>query len=256
MTFKWIKGMDMNYFDIKDKVALVTGSNRGIGEAFVKALVSSGAKKVYAAARDLDNLKPLIAQYPDIIEAVLLDVTNPEHVQSLSQQIGQLDLLINNAGIANACHSTADNALEIAKAEMETNFFGPLQVTLALLPLLKQSKQAGIVNISSIAGISNFPALGPYSASKAALHSFTQGLRAELVNEAIQVVGVYPGPIDTRMAEAMEMDKPKPEQVARKTFEALAEGRVDVLPDDFSEQMYAAYLQHPHQLEKAFAEML
>lgn len=97
--------------------------------------------------------------------------------------------------------------------------------------------------------------LGPYSASKAAVHSFTQGLRAELINDAISVVGIYPGPIDTRMAEGMEMDKPKPEQVAQKTFEALSEGRVDVLPDDFSEQMYAAFLQHPHQLEEAFAQM-
>lgn len=140
--------------------------------------------------------------------------------------------------------------------EMETNFFGPLQVSLALIPLLKQSTQAAIVNLSSIAGISNFPALGPYSASKAAVHSFTQGLRAELMSDGIQVVGVYPGPIDTRMAEGMEMPKPQPEQVAQKTFEALAEGAVDVLPDDFSEQMYATYLQHPHQLEKAFSEMM
>lgn len=246
----------MNYFNVKDKVALVTGSNRGIGEAFVKVLVKSGAKKVYAAARNLDSLKPLIAQYPNIIEGVLLDVTNAEHVATLSQKVGQLDILINNAGIANACPSTAENALEMARLEMETNFFGPVQVTLALLPLLKQSKQAAIVNISSIAGISNFPALGTYSASKAAVHSFTQGLRAELMSDAIQVVGVYPGPIDTRMAEGMEMDKPQPEQVARRTFEALSEGKVDVLPDDFSEQMYEAYLQHPHQLEKAFAEMM
>jgi NAD(P)-dependent dehydrogenase (short-subunit alcohol dehydrogenase family) len=250
------RGMEMNYFNVKDKIALVTGSNRGIGEAFVKVLAKSGAKKVYAAARNLDNLKSLIAQYPNIIEGVLLDVTNAEHVESLSQKVGQLDILINNAGIANACPSTAENALEMARLEMETNFFGPVQVTLALLPLLKQSKQAAIVNISSIAGISNFPALGTYSASKAAVHSFTQGLRAELMNDAIQVVGVYPGPIDTRMAEGMEMDKPQPEQVARKTFEALSEGKVDVLPDDFSEQMYAAYLQHPHRLEKAFAEMM
>ena len=245
----------MNHFDMKDKIALVTGSNRGIGEAYVKFLVKSGAKKIYAAARDLDNLKPLIAQYPEVIEAVLLDITNAEHVKALLKQIGQLDILINNAGIANACHSTSDNALEIARLEMETNFFGPLQVTLALLPLLKQSKQAAIVNVSSIAGISNFPMLGPYSASKAAVHSFTQGLRAELITDAISVVGVYPGPIDTRMAEGMEMDKPKPEQVAQKTFEALSEGRVDVLPDDFSEQMYATFLQHPHQLEEAFAQM-
>lgn len=242
-------------FNMKNKVALVTGANRGIGEAYVKVLIESGVKKVYAAARDVENLKPLLDQYPDTIEAILLDVTNSEHVAAMEKHIGELDILINNAGIANACHSTSENALEIARMEMETNFFGPLQVTLALLPLLKKSKQAAIVNLSSIAGISNFPQLGPYSASKAAVHSFTQGLRAELANDSIQVLGVYPGPIDTRMAEGFEMEKPKPEQVANKTFEALSEGRVDVLPDDFSEQMYATFLQHPHQLEEAFSQM-
>jgi len=242
-------------FNLEDKIVLVTGANRGIGEAYVKIVVEAGAKKVYAAARNLENLKPLTERYPETVEAVLLDVTRAEHIQALADSISELDILINNAGIANACHSTSDNAVEIARMEMETNFFGPLQVTLALLPLLKQSKEAAIINLSSIAGISNFPLLGPYSASKAAVHSFTQGLRAELSNDAIQVLGVYPGPIDTRMAEGFEMDKPKPEQVAVKTFEALAEGRVDVLPDEFSTQMYEAFLQHPHQLEKAFSQM-
>jgi len=242
-------------FNLKDKIALVTGANRGIGEAYVKVLVEAGAKKVYAAARDLENLKPIIERYPETVEAVLLDVTRTEHIQALSDSISELDILINNAGIANACYSTSENAVEIARMEMETNFFGPMQVTLSLLPLLKQSGEAAIINLSSIAGISNFPLLGPYSASKAAVHSFTQGLRAELSSDAIQVLGVYPGPIDTRMAEGFEMDKPKPEQVAVKTFDALAEGRVDVLPDEFSMQMYEAFLQHPHQLEKAFSQM-
>lgn len=245
----------MNTFDMKGKVVLVTGSNRGIGEGYVKTLVKAGASKVYAAARDLDNLKPLLAKYEGIVEPVLLDVTKAEHIQGLTDKIDALDVLINNAGIINACLLTSDNALEIARTEMETNFFGPLRLTQALLPLLKQSKQAAIINVSSIAGISNFPVIGPYSATKAAMHSYTQGLRADLASEGITVVGVYPGPIDTRMAEGWEMDKPQPEQVAEKTLEALFEGRTDVLPDDFSKQMYETFLDHPHELEKVFAQM-
>jgi len=245
----------VNSFDVKDKIALVTGSNRGIGEGFVKVLLQQGAKKIYAAARNLDNLKSIVAYDPQVIQPLLLDVTNADHIMKLKAQVGALDILINNAGIANACTSSSDQALEIARLEMETNFFAPLQITQTLLPLLKNSEQAAIVNISSIAGISNFPALGPYSATKAALHSLTQGLRTDLASFNIQVVGVYPGPIDTRMAEGMDMDKPKPEQVAIKTFEALKQGEIDVLPDDFSVQMYGAFLEHPHQLESAFAEM-
>lgn len=245
----------MSNFEIKDKTALVTGSNRGIGAAYLEHLVNAGAKKVYAAARDLDNLSSVVAQYPELIEPILLDVTNAEHIRALPEKISSLDLLINNAGIANACFLTSENAFEIARREMETNYFGPLQVTLAVLPMLKQSLQAAVINISSIAGISNLPALGPYSASKAAMHSYTQGLRAELAGDGIQVVGVYPGPVDTRLAEGWENEKIKPEKVAEASFIALSNGSVDVLPDDFSQQMYALFLEHPHQLENAFAQM-
>lgn len=242
-------------FDIKDKIALVTGANRGIGEGFVQHLLKAGASTIYAAARDIKNLESLVATNPDVIKPVLLDVTNSDHINQLASQISSLDILVNNAGIANACSSLSDDALEIARTEMETNYFGPLQITRALLPVLKKSPEAVIINISSIAGISNFPTLGPYSASKAAVHSFTQGLRAELASDTFHVLGVYPGPIDTRLAEGMEMEKPQPIQVAERTFKSLSEGKIDVLPDDFSEEMYSAFLQHPHELEKVFSQM-
>jgi len=246
----------MEHFTIQNKVALVTGSNRGIGEAYVLELLAAGAKKIYATARDLDSLNALVEKNPAVIEPLLLDVTHAAHIKSVADKIDALDILINNAGIINACTFTADNALEIARLEMETNYFGPLQLTRALLPQLRQSKQAAVVNVSSIAGISNFPAIGPYSATKAAIHSYTQGLRAELAQAGIQVAGVYPGPIDTRMADGWEMEKAQPEQVAQKTFAALVEGENDVFPDDFSKQMYATFLGHPRELEKVFSEML
>jgi len=245
----------MSTFSVKDKIALVTGANRGIGEGFVKTLLEQGAKKIYAAARDVSNLTPLVALDPKVIEPILLDVTNIEHIKALPGKIPALDLLINNAGIANACGSTSENAVEISRLEMETNLFGPMQITLQLLPLLKQSSQAAIINLSSIAGISNFPMLGPYSATKAAMHSYTQGLRAELAGDNISVTGVYPGPIDTRMAEDFDMEKAPPAQVAVRALAALEKGLTDVLPDDFSEEMYAAFLEHPHNLENAFAQM-
>lgn len=245
----------MKLFEIKGKTALVTGANRGIGEAYVHALVKAGAVKVYTAVRDLNNLAALVETYPDIVEPILLDVTNEKHRRELSLKITSLDILINNAGIANACDFSSDNALEIARLEMETNYFAPLQLTSTVLPALKKSKQAAIINVCSIAALSSFPTIRPYSASKAAIHSLTQGCRAELTNEDIRVVGVYPGPIDTRMAAGMDMDKPHPSQVAEKTFDALREGRGDVFPDAFSEQMYETFLKHPHELEKTFAQM-
>ncbi len=245
----------MTKVNLVGKHALVTGANRGIGEAYVRYLVENGVERVYAAARELTNLEELQQLFGEKITPVLLDVTNENHINALNGKISSLDILINNAGVANACFSTAENALEIARVEMETNYFGPLQITQTLLPLLKQSSEAVIINISSIAGISNFPAIGPYSATKAAMHSYTQGLRAELSQYAIRVLGVYPGPIDTRMAEDFEMEKAPPSQVAEKTFEALEKGEIDVLPDEFSMQMYSEFLKHPHELEKVFADM-
>ena len=244
----------MMTFDIAGKTALVTGANRGIGRAFVECLIERGAGKIYAASRDQATFAELSALDASIVEPVLLDVTRTEHVQALSGKLTGLDLLVNNAGIVNMCFSSSSEALKIAQQEMATNYFGPLELTLALLPLLKQSRGC-IVNISSIAGISNFPSIGPYSATKAALHSLTQGLRTELRNDSIMVAGVYPGPIDTRMTKDFELEKAPPSQVARRTIDGIHQGKVDIFPDDFSEQMYATFLNSPGELESAFAAM-
>lgn len=244
----------MPEFDVKGKVALVTGANRGIGKAYVECLVKRGARKVYAGVRDASTFASLAAIHHDIVEPVLLDVTRADHIQALARKLPALDLLINNAGIIHSCFNSADNAVDIARIEMETNYFGPLNLTLALLPALKKSKGA-IVNVSSIAGISNFPSIGPYSATKAALHSFTEGLRTELQSDGILVTGVYPGPIETRMTESFEMPKAPTSQVAERTFDGLSKGETDIFPDSFSEQMYAAFLDNPKYLEKAFAEL-
>lgn len=206
----------MKPFNITGKTALVTGANRGIGEAYVRYLLDAGAEKIYACVRNPDYLEQMRSLNPKVIEPILLDVTNAEHIQALAGKISQLDILVNNAGVANGAFCSSDNALEIARQEMEVNFFGPVAITGVLLPLLKKSPEALIVNISSIAGIANFPAIGPYSCTKAAMHSYTQGLRAELAVDGIRVLGVYPGPIDTRMAEGFEMEKPAPAQVAKK----------------------------------------
>ena len=242
-------------FTVKDKNVLVTGSNRGIGEGFVKVLLDQGAKTIYAAARDLRNLESVVALNPSVIKPIELDVTKIDQVQQVGQLVPELDILVNNAGIATGVYTTEPNAIEVARLEMEVNLFGPMALTQVLLPKLKASKQAAIINIASIAAISNFPSLGPYSATKAALHSYTQGLRADLLGTNIQVLGVYPGPIDTRLAEGAEMDKPAPEQVAIKTFESLNAGENDVFPDDFSTQMYSTFLEKPQKLEAFFTEM-
>lgn len=245
----------MNY-SILGKTALVTGANRGIGEALVKALLAQGAKCIYAAGRNLDNLAPLVSLAPTVIVPFQLDVTNAGDIANAAKVISELDVLINNAGIATGSTFSGEASLNIAIDEMATNYFGPINLTHALLPVLHKSNGAAVINISSIAGISNFPILGPYSASKAAVHSFTQGLRAELRKANIAVVGVYPGPVDTRMAEGLEMDKATPADVANVILSSLENGIEDVFPDAFSREMYKVFTANPKQLEQQFGAMI
>ena len=246
-----IKELTMTY-DLANKTVLVTGANRGIGFGFVEALLARGIKRVYATTRDLSNSGELKA-LPDVVEVLQLDINSTESIDKLIAEIPELDVLINNAGVANISNFSSETSIAIATLEMQTNYFGTLQLTNKLLPALRKSSAAAIINVSSIAGISNFPLAGPYSASKAAVHSLTQGLRAELKSANIFVQGVYPGPTDTRMAEDVDMPKASIEQVANAVLNALVAGEEDVFPDEFSKAMYAIYSQSPKALEKEFS---
>jgi short-subunit dehydrogenase len=243
-------------YSIQGKTVLVTGANRGIGEALVQALIAQGAKRIFAAARNIDNLKSLVSQAPQVITPVQLDVTKASDIAEITKLVGELDILINNAGIATGSNFSGEASLRIAVDEMATNYFGPINLTHALLPVLRKSSSAAVINISSIAGISNFPTLGPYSASKAAVHSFTQGLRAELRNANVFVQGVYPGPVDTDMTKDFEMDKAAPTDVAAVILAGLQNGVEDVFPDAFSQHMYQVFTQNPKQLEQQFGAMV
>lgn len=242
-------------FTVEGKIVLVTGANRGIGEGFVQTLLAAGASKIYAAARELSSLQPVVALNPQVISAVELDVTDSEQVKRLAEQIASLDVLVNNAGIIDPAPASAINAVDFARQEMEVNLFGPMQLTSLLIPKLKQSEAGAIINISSIAALSNFPSIATYSISKAAMQSYSEGLRADLANDNIQVMCVYPGPTDTRMAAGMEMDKPSAVSVSEKALAALKVNQLELFPDDFAKQMYATFLESPEKLAQTFAAM-
>jgi short-subunit dehydrogenase len=153
--------------------------------------------------------------------------------------------VINNAGTAGFSSFTNPDAADRGRFEMETNYFGTLNVSQAFAPILKANGGGAIINLGSIASHVNFPVLGTYSASKAAVHSLTQGLRAELAEQGTQVVGVYPGPVDTDMAEKFETDKTSPQEVVRQILDALDTGEENVFPDPTSTQLYEQFLAAP-----------
>lgn len=239
--------------------ALVTGANRGIGLALVEALIARGVKRIYVGGRDVAALEQSIQQLPKStteLVAIKLDITSAADIANASRTIDKLDLLINNAGIANSSGFIQEASGDIAKLEMATNYFGPVNLTRALLPQLQNSSHAAIVNISSIAGIANMPLLGPYSAAKAALHSFTQCLRAELAKHPVFVQGVYPGPVDTRMTEGFELPKATPAEVAEIILKGVEQKEEDIFPDAMSANWYKTFKTNPKQLEQEYAAWL
>lgn len=242
--------------NIQESVALVTGANRGIGKAYVEALVQAGASRIYAAARRTDTLTDVVAIAPDRIIPIALDVTNLEQVQAVAQIAQDVTILINNAGVLGAGGLFTDTSVDTAQREMATNYFGTLNMIRAFAPLLRQNGGGAIVNMLSIASVVNVPVFSSYSASKAALYSLTQGTRAELAQQGTQVVGVFPGPVDTAMAEGLPLDKIAPIEVAQAALQAIEQGREEVYPDATSQGVFADLQTPLKAVEKQFAGML
>jgi NAD(P)-dependent dehydrogenase (short-subunit alcohol dehydrogenase family) len=245
-------------FDVAGTTALVTGANRGIGRAVVEALLERGAAKVWAGARRPEAVAPLAASFGSRVEALALDVTSGADVAAAARKAGDVALVVNNAGVALHLGAPATDAawLELGRQELEVNLFGPFAVSQAFAPVLARQGGGAIVNVISVAGLVNFPILLSYSASKAALHSLTQGLRAALRSQGTQVFGVYPGPVDTDMAAGLTMPKTPPADVARAIVDGLAAGTADIFPDPVSRQFGEAFRKDPKALEEQLAGSL
>jgi short-subunit dehydrogenase len=234
--------------------ALVTGTNRdrGIGRALVAALLARGAARVYAAARRIDTLTELAASSNGRVVPVQLDVTVPADVARAAALASDVRLLVNNAGVAAQFGAEfADPAwLTAGRTEFEVNVLGTLALTQAFAPVLAGNGGGAVVNIVSVAGLVNFPALASYSASKAALHSITQAMRAQLRGQGTFVAGVYPGPIDTEMADGIEWEKTAPATAARNILDGLEAGREEIFPDPMAQQIAELYQTDPKALER------
>lgn len=239
-------------YAIKGRTALVTGANRGIGEAIVNALMAAGAKKVYAAARNAKDLEPLMARHGARVVALRLDVTDAAQVAAAAAAAPDVELLVNNAGFAGHTGGafTDPEWITSGRREMEVNFFGTFAVTQAFAPGLAKNGGGAVINIASVASLVNFALLASYSASKAAAHSLTQATRAMLKGQGTQVFGVYPGPIDTRMAKDIPMDKTSPADAARAIVAGIEAGLEEIFPDPMSQGMGAAYIANPKELER------
>jgi NAD(P)-dependent dehydrogenase (short-subunit alcohol dehydrogenase family) len=212
---------------IADRTVLVTGANRGIGQALVEEALRRGAKRVYAGTR-----QPL-AHSDARVTPLTLDVTNTTQTQAAVERVESLDILINNAGLALYDDLSDRAALE---QHLAVNLFGTYGVTQAFLPLLTRSRGA-IVNVLSLSAFAPIPVIPAYSISKAAAFSLSQSLRALLAGRGVSVHAVMAGPVDTDMTRGLEIPKSSAESVARGILDGVEKGEEDIFPDPMSASM-------------------
>ncbi|GHO99064.1 short-chain dehydrogenase [Reticulibacter mediterranei] len=220
--------------NIKDSVALVTGGNRGLGKSLVQALLAAGARKVYVGSRKLTESSDTR------IHPLKLDVTSEQDVAAAVAACPDVNILINNAGVASSVSFLAPTSLQGARVEMETNYFGMLRIVQAFAPVLKRNGGGMIVNILSNVSWFTSPALATYSATKAAAFSLTEGIRIELKSQGTRVAGVYAGFIDTDLTAQIDAPKVSPDVVAANTIKGILEDQEDIFADPGSRGVKAA----------------
>jgi len=216
---------------LNGSVVLVTGANGGIGTHFVHEALARGASKVYATARtprtwDDERIVPLA-----------LDVTNPASIEAVVSAASDVTVLINNAGTSTSSTGILTHTDEEIRANVETNFLGPLFLARAFAPILTAQDESVIIDIHSL--LSWYAVAGIYSATKAALWSATNSLRIELAPAGVHVVGVHVGWVDTPMAAHSTDPKTDPADLVRTVFDAVEAGEYEVLADEASAQVKA-----------------
>lgn len=230
-------------FDVKGKIAFVTGSNRGIGKAIVDSLLQAGVAKVYAAVREPMSVADLVTSSGGRVVAVVCDLSRPETITAAAEIAHDAQLIINNAGVLRVANPLADDAIVALDYEIDINVKGLIRVAQAFAPILAANGGGALVQLNSVASLKNFADFATYSASKAASYSITQGLREKLGEQGTLVVSVHPGPIATDMANSAglgEIAEP-PSLVADAIIEALENGEFHVFPDSMAKSLWLAY---------------
>jgi NAD(P)-dependent dehydrogenase (short-subunit alcohol dehydrogenase family) len=207
---------------IERATAIVTGANRGLGRAIARALVEREARTVYGGARDSEQI------VDPGVTPIQLDITDHADITAATQRCSEATLLVNNAGIA-ANTQLVNGSMQDARALMETNYFGTLDMCQSFAPILARNGGGGIVNVLSIVSFMSVPGMGAFCTTKAALWSLTNGVRMEVRAHHTHVMAVHSTFIDTDLSSGLDVPKLSPTEVADAILDALVEGREEIL---------------------------
>lgn len=212
--------------------ALVTGANRGLGRRLAAELVSRGAK-VYAGARN-----PATVDLPGVVP-IQLNITDPESVRRAAETADDVTVLVNNAGVSTRANLLT-GPIEDIRLEMDTHYFGTLNVVRAFVPVIEKNGGGSILNILSVLSWYHSPTSGAYSAAKAAAWAMTDALRTELAPRGIHVSALHVGYMDTDMVSYIPAEqKIDPSVVAEQAIAGLLNGDAEILADDLSRSVKA-----------------
>ncbi|ROR82889.1 Short-chain dehydrogenase [Plantibacter flavus] len=232
--------------DIAGSVALVTGSNRGIGRRFVVQLLERGASKVYATAR-----RPELVDIPGV-EVLQLDITDQASVAAAAEIATDVTLLVNNAGIATQGSMLTDD-LANARREMDTHYWGNLAMVRAFAPVIEANGGGTIVNVLSALSWFAHPGSGGYAAAKAAEWNMTNAVRLELAPKGVTVQGLHLGAADTDIMAGYDGPMVDPADVARASLDGVASGASEVVVDEWSAMVKASLAHDPDAFYAQFA---
>jgi NAD(P)-dependent dehydrogenase (short-subunit alcohol dehydrogenase family) len=231
--------------EIEEKRVLVTGASRGLGRTLVKALVDAGAAEVIAGTRKSQDREALQSER---VTPVQLDVTSDADVEAVAR-MGAIDILINNAGVA-GFGNPLTMSFEALQEEVAVNYLGVVRVTRAVAPGMVAKRDGMIVNVATAFAKVNLPVVATYCATKAALLSLGQALRAYLLNHGVRVITVMPTTIDTDMSRGFDVPKLTKEFVASEILDAIREERHDPPIGDEAKGVCEELLKDPLGMER------